>query len=121
MPESHSKSFLSSFTDAEEQHKNWMEEIRQHIWVRITYEAEMVPTTEALWRHWQRSCWVITMWRQADRNTMELADITSYGRKVISGTLSIDWDSDENLAAVNEKVLLLTKGCKCKTKLLRRV
>ena len=52
---------------------------------------------------------------------MELADITSYGRKVISGTLSVDWDSDENLAAVNEKVLLLTKGCKCKTKLLRRV
>ena len=58
MPESHFKSFLSSSTDTEEQHKNWMEEIRQHIWVRITYEAEMVPTTEALWRHWQRSCWV---------------------------------------------------------------
>ena len=75
----------------------------------------MVPSTEGLWRHWSRSCWVIDMWRQADRNTMEVAEITSYGWNVIDGILSIDCDSDENQAAVNERVLLLTKGCKCKT------
>ena len=33
---------------------------------------------------------------------------------MINGTLSIDWDSDANQAAVNERVLLLMKGCKCK-------
>ena len=74
----------------------------------------MVPST-ALWRHWNRLCWVIDMWRQADRNTMEVAEITSYGWNVIDGILSIDWDSDENQTEVNERVLLLTKGCKCKT------
>ena len=75
----------------------------------------MVPSTEALRRHWKRSCWVIDMWRQADRNTMQVADITSCGWNVIDGILSIDWDSNENQATVNERVLLLTKGCKCKT------
>jgi hypothetical protein len=55
------------------------------------------------------------MWRQADRNTMQVADITTCGWNVTDGILSIDWDSDENRAAVNERVLLLTKGCKCKT------
>ena len=73
------------------------------------------PSTEALRRHWKRSCWVIDMWRQADRNTMQVADITSCGWNVIDGILSIDWDSNENQATVNERVLLLTKGCKCKT------
>ena len=114
-PESHFKSFLSSSTDVEEQHRNWLEDIRQNSWDRITFEAEMVPSTEALWRHWKRSCWVINMWRQADRNTMQVADITSCGWNVIDGILSIDWDSDENQATVNERVLLLTKGYKCKT------
>ena len=52
------------------------------------------------------------MWRQANRNAMAVAEITSCGWNVINGTLSIDWDSDENQAAVNERVLLLTKGCK---------
>ena len=37
----------------------------------------MVPSTEALWRPWKRSCWVIDIWKQADGNTMQAADITS--------------------------------------------
>lgn len=114
-PESHFKSFTTSSTDIEQQHRNWLEDIRQSTWDRINFEAEMVPSTEALWRHWQRSCWVINMWRQADRNTMQVADITTCGWNVIDGILSIDWDSEENRAAVNERVLLLTKGCQCKT------
>ena len=114
-PESHFKSFITSSTDIEEQHRNWLDDIRQNTWDRITFEVEMVPSTEALWRHWKRSCWVINMWRQADRNTMEVAGITSCGWNLINGILSIDWDSDEIQAAVNERVLLLTKWCKRKT------
>lgn len=55
------------------------------------------------------------MWRQADRNTLQLATITSYGWNIVDDVLIIDWDSEENQAAVNERVVLLTKGCKCKT------
>ena len=75
----------------------------------------MVPSTEALWRHWKRSCWVIDMWRQANKNTLEVAPITNYGWNVINDVLTIDWESDENRTAVSERVLLLTKGCRCKT------
>ena len=91
-PESHFKNFISSSTDVEEQHRNWLEDIHQNSWDRITFEAEMVPSTEALWRHWKRSCWVIDMWRQADRNAMQVADITSCSWNVIDDILSIDWD-----------------------------
>ena len=102
-PESHFKSFLTpSTSDIQQQHRDWLEDIRQIIWDRITFESEMVPSTQALWRHWKRSCWVIDMWRQADRNTMQLATITSYGWKVVDDILTIDWDSDENQAAINE-------------------
>ena len=73
-PESYFKSFISSTTDAEKQHKVWLEELRTSIWPRITYEDDILPTTEALWRHWLRSCWVITMWKQSDRNIMQVAD-----------------------------------------------
>ncbi len=114
-PESHFKSFTTSPADIEQQHWSWLEDIRQSTWDRINFESEMVPSIEALWRHWQRSCWVINMWRQADRNTMQVADITTCGWNVTDGILSIDWDSDENQAAGNERVLLLTKGCQCKT------
>ena len=114
-PESHFKNFITSSTDVEQQHKNWLEDIHQNIWDRITFEAEMIPSTEALWRHWKRSCWVIDMWRQADRNTMQVANITSHGWNVVDDNLTIDWDSNENQTAVNERVLLLTIGCKCKT------
>jgi len=29
--------------------------------------------------HWQRTCWVIHMWNQADQNTMVLHPISQYG------------------------------------------
>ena len=37
---------------------------------------------------------------------MQEANITSYGWNVVDSILSIDWDSDENWAAVNARVLL---------------
>lgn len=37
----------------------------------------------------------LDMWRQADRNTLQVADISTCGWNVLDGILSIDWDSDE--------------------------
>ena len=67
----------------------------------------MVPSTEALWRHWKRSCWVIDMWRQADKDTLEVAPITNYGWNVINDVLTIDWESDENRTAAHRNGQLL--------------
>lgn len=57
----------------------------------------MIPSLDALWCHWKRSCWVIDMWGQADQNVMELQDILACGWKVANESLSIDWDSDHNI------------------------
>ena len=73
----------------------------------------MIPSIEALQRHWKRSCWATNMWGHADRNKIELPDLTSWGWKVNNEQLSIDWDSSENLSTIKERVRLLTKGCKC--------
>ena len=114
-PVAHYKKFVNPETDVEIQHKNWLDDIRQNIWDRITFETEMIPSIEALWRHWKRCCWVLDMWRQADSNAMHLADLASWGWKVENELLSIDWDSDDNQSLVRERVQLLTKGCKCKS------
>ena len=55
------------------------------------------------------------MWSQANRNTLEVADIARCGWNLIGAILSIDWDGVENQAAVNQRTLLLMKVCKCKT------
>ena len=55
------------------------------------------------------------MWNQADRNEMVLLPITMYGWSLVEGKLTVVWDSEVNIAAVKERVCMLTKGCKCKT------
>ena len=42
-------------------------------------------------------------------------DVEQYGWKLTSGQLEIDWDSDENIKHIQEKVRLLLRGCTCKT------
>ena len=112
-PECHFKNFFNpSFS---KQHQEWIDDVRQKTWDRSTHEAEIAPSTDALWRHWKRSCWVIDMWKQADCQSMLLSPLTSYGWHETNGILSIDWDSLENQTAVRDRVFLLTKGCKCKT------
>ena len=54
------------------------------------------------------------MSRQVDRK-MQFTNIATCVWNVIDSILSIDWDSEENQAAVNERVLLLTKRCQCKS------
>lgn len=72
----------------------------------------MLPSTEALL---QKSCWVIHMWEQADRDTMTLQPITQHGWTVTDEKLTVVWDTPENLQAVRDRVKLLLRGCKCVT------
>ena len=115
LDKTHFKGYLC-VSDVVKQHSDWLEEIRQSMWVRISFEDEMIPSTEALWRHWKRSCWVIDMWSQADQNTMTVASLTDFGWSITHDSiLTVDWDSSENQEAIKGRVLLFTKGCKCKT------
>ncbi len=51
-------------------HTEWLEDIRESVWARINFENEMLPSVDALLRHWKRTCWIVDMWGQADKNIM---------------------------------------------------
>ena len=98
-----------------QQHCIWLDDIRQTIWDRVQFESEMIPSTEALYRHWRRTCWVLDMWKKADNNHMVLQPLANFGWKVTDESLTFDWDSESNMDAVRQRVIQLLKGCKCKT------
>ena len=98
----------------EERHYQWIQTIRQEIWDSITYENDMIPSTSALWRHWQRTCWAMCYWNQADNN-MTTEELNNNGWKYEREELIVNWDSEENTKEVQERVDLFTKGCKCRT------
>ena len=113
-PHSHFTSFAKTGISMKAQHVNWLEDIRNSIWDRTEFENYMVPSTEALYRHWIRSCWVVDMWSQAATNHMVLRPLTSHGWKISEDKLVFDWDSGENMDRVHQRVRGLLLGCKCK-------
>ena len=114
-PANHFQNFSSTHTTVQQQHKDWLEDIRQNIADRITFDNDMIPSIEALYYHWKRSCWVLHMWRQADKNNMVLKPITEYSWTLSDNKLTVVWDTPENMQAIRDRVSLLLKGCKCVT------
>jgi hypothetical protein len=98
-----------------ENHIAWLAMMRERIWSRIRYEEEMIPSHGALTRHWQRVCWVLSVWKQADSSNMVYPTLDGNGWKQSDATLEIDWDSDDHLSQVKTRVALIQKGCGCKT------
>ena len=101
-PEGHFNNFWKDGLSPLDHHRLWIEDIKQQTWDMVLYESDMIPNIDALYRHWLRTCWVIHMWNQADKNTMTLLPITQYGWKLTDERLTVDWDSEENIQAVNE-------------------
>ena len=97
-------------------HITWLEFLRERIWSKIQYEEEMIPSVEALKRHWMRSCWVVSVWKQATENHITYPSLENNGwKQPDSNTFIIDWDSDENISRIRSTVVLIKKGCGCKT------
>lgn len=75
----------------------------------------MIPSDSALERHWKRSCWVLSVWRQANSNNINYSPLNGHGwKQVNSNTLEIDWDSEDNITEVRTRVAFIKKGCGCK-------
>ena len=110
------RALFNSFSDSdpETQHRRWLDCIRSTIWEKIEFEDELPPSSEALERHWKRSCWVADMWSQACRNEYNLPDLTKFGWKLTDGELQVDWDDTENMKQVRQRVHLLLRGCGCR-------
>lgn len=94
-------------------HAKYLQNIRDMIWDKIQFEDELPPSMDALWRHWQRTCWVSQMWGEATKNKTTLPDVNDFGWKMSEGRLQYDWESDENRIAVQERVGFLLRGCSC--------
>ena len=75
----------------------------------------MIPSTEALFLHWKRSCCVLHTWNQADKNTITLPDMEQFGWKITDNELTIVWDTEENIRNIQMRVDAILKGCKCTT------
>ena len=98
------------------QHKAWLDQIREKIWLKVKYEEEMIPSFDALFKHWKRSCWVYNVWSQATSNDISYPPLQSYGwKQPTPETLEIDWESDANVSQVRHRVSLVQRGCGCRT------
>lgn len=114
-PSSLMNSFDTDSLSPLEQHRKWLDHLRQTIWDRISSENETIPSFEALQYHWLRSCWVLHMWQQAESARMVLAPLEGNGWLREEGILNIVWDTPVNRLKVKQRVRLLMNGCGCKT------
>lgn len=111
---------LQSFsaTDKEQQHKEWYNTIRSIVSDRITNEEERMPTMTSMWRHWLRSCWVLSMWQnstQADLySDLPKPEASGWVKSLQTGEYSIDWECPVVMSKVQTTIDFLTKGCGCK-------
>ena len=97
--------FMKFSTESrEEQHSKWIESIRETIWVRTKSECEMVPSNDALMLHWKRSCWVVHMWREANRAQQVFKPLAGNGWEIVNGEIQVVWDSQENIEDVRSRV-----------------
>ena len=114
-PVTHFNTFDDQGVSTLEHHYRWLHHLRQNLWDGVQFENEIIPSNVALARHWKRTCWVIDMWHQADKNQVILQPIIQYGWQVNDDFFTFDWDSDENMKAITQHVEALLKGCRYKT------
>lgn len=96
-----------------ENHKRWLSEIRNALFTRVLSEEHYVPSADALYLHWKRSCWISQVWNQSRQNFVNFPPLVDYGWSIDNGHLCIIWDSDENLAKVSANIKLWSTGCGC--------
>lgn len=64
-PHTHFNMFLNPGITHRQHHLNWLDCVREKVWERVQDESEVIPSNNALFRHWKRTCWVVDMWGQA--------------------------------------------------------
>ena len=61
--------------------RRWLNQLKERVWSRIKFDVNMIPSPEALLRYWKRSCWVVTVWKQATANQITYPPLDVYGWK----------------------------------------
>ena len=107
-PMAHFHSHKSDTTSIK-QHFDWIDSLRQGMWDQVTFKDQLIPSNEALYRHYLRSSWVINYWCKGSNNNMQLLPVISFGWKLNKEVLQIEWDSDENIQTIKEHVTFLNR------------
>ena len=108
---------FNSIDTVSHQHKIWIEKVRTVIADRIVCEEERVPSYDALWRHWLRTCWVSQMWANSPQeDVLKGLPPPEHSGWIIVGNqqFQFDWGSEEAQQRVQNTIDFLTKGCSCK-------
>lgn len=99
-----------------EQHIAFINAVRDGHFHRINDESLWMPSSDALRLHWLRCCWSALLWEQTTLPTVSLPSMQDHGWRFGSdGKLMVKWDTEENIAKINESIKFLKEGCKCKT------
>lgn len=110
---------LQSFPSSSlgDQHTQWYNAIRSIVSDRISNEEERMPTKTSMWRHWQRSSWISSMWYSSTEEDpyikLPLPENSGW-RKTENEVYTFDWDCPEVMSKVQDTINFLTKGCSCK-------
>ena len=112
-PEQLFNSLANASSPILEQHQLFLSEIRKAS-AKCTFEDELMPSEAALRLHWQRCCWVSTVWQLSPHWNFSYPDISEYGWTIDDNGVQILWDSPENIIEIQANVLYLTRGCGCK-------
>ena len=108
---------LNPSLPCEERHELWLKNISKTVSDRILHEEERVPSQTALWRHWLRSCWVSSMWRNSPLHdlysNLPQPEDSGWFRQP-DGSYCIDWEAKEVLARLERNIDFLLKGCGCR-------
>ena len=114
-PESVFKSITEEHKSSLENHTQFINCLREALFKRCDEEHNL-PSVEALYFHWLRSCWVCKVWSQADKNLVVYPPLEDFGWSITNDeTICLVWDTPENIQKVESRIKLWTEGCSCKT------
>ena len=107
-------------TTIEDQHIQRLDKIRAHVWEEVQNEFHLPPSHTALKLHWLRTACVLNMWAQASANKITTLPPTEYGWIKEDGGYNIQYDTEERVLIVRQRVSKFTRGCTykggCKSK-----
>ena len=96
-----------------ENHRIFVDKIRQSLFYRAGSEENYLPSYDALLLHWKRTCWVARVWQQCLSSCVLYPRIEDHGWEIKENRIKVIWDSDENFAKVDANIKLWTVGCEC--------
>ncbi len=100
-------------------HRIWLDEIREAS-MKVknnTLQEYHIPSMDSLKLHWRRTCYISQIWNQAFNQFIKYPCLTEWGWSYVKqgeeNVLVCKWDSESNLAQIQQFRKLWLEGCHC--------